>query len=121
MIQHKLLRLFSACVAAVLVCCTVCRVAALPPKVWQEQYSETKLHLQTLTPQIGSVGGEWLVLGLARSGAFDGENPFRKFHFGGHRDYTEVFRNGSRTGAEERRRGGKNKLSCHWLLQFVQK
>lgn len=73
MIQHKLLRLFSACVAAVLVCCTVCRVAALPSDGWQEQYSETKLHLQTLTPQIGSVGGEWLVLGLARSGAFNGE------------------------------------------------
>ena len=41
---------------------------------FEEKYSSTAAHLQTCpTPEVGSIGGEWLVIGLARSGRISRE------------------------------------------------
>ncbi len=36
---------------------------------YENKFEQTQTYLQTLTPQVGSVGGEWLVTGLSRADA----------------------------------------------------
>lgn len=42
--------------------------SALSRDAFSEKYNETAAHLQTMPLQVGSVGGDWMVLGLARGG-----------------------------------------------------
>ena len=55
--------------SAALTALLLCLLAVLPAQAdtAQAHYARTAAHLQTLTPQVGSVGGEWLVLGLCRA------------------------------------------------------
>lgn len=43
------------------------------------KYEETAAYLHSLTPQVGSVGGEWLVIGLARAGVLT-EHDKREYY-----------------------------------------
>ena len=55
--------------SAALTALLLCLLSVLPAQAdaAQAHYARTAAHLQTLTPQVGSVGGEWLVLGLCRA------------------------------------------------------
>ena len=47
--------------------------SALSEEALRTKYDETAVHLQELEPQVGSMGGEWMVLGLARGGLLSDE------------------------------------------------
>ena len=59
------------CIPAAAVILSLCLVVSGCGKGtdrWQELYRETGDRLAATTPTVGSVGGEWVVIGLARSG-----------------------------------------------------
>ena len=64
-IKKRTAVLLAVCMAAV----SVLSAAAAEGDDWQQKRESTQAHLQTLTPVVGSVGGEWLTIGLARAGA----------------------------------------------------
>lgn len=54
---------------AAMLLCAGCAAEAAMPEGAREAYEATGDYLEGLgTPQVGSVGGEWMVIGLARSG-----------------------------------------------------
>lgn len=65
----KRLRLLTAILTGILVLYAVLPAAALSQTEFDNKFNSTKQHLLTMTPRIGSIGGEWLILGLARAGA----------------------------------------------------
>ena len=62
--MNKAIRVsISALLSLVFICFSAFSTASLS----SGKYEETAAYLQTLTPQVGSIGGEWLVIGLARA------------------------------------------------------
>lgn len=68
------LRPVATVLALVLVVAAVLPAGALSPADFENKYDSTKQYLLTMTPRIGSIGGEWLILGLARAGALQEED-----------------------------------------------
>ena len=56
-----------------LLACSVLPSAALSQTDFDEKYAASQAHLSTLPAQVGSVGGEWLVIGLTRADAYSDE------------------------------------------------
>ena len=68
--RSKRRQLLSAGLTVLFAGCSVFSAASLSQEALDAKYIDTRQHLQTIVPQVGSIGGEWLVLGLARSDAF---------------------------------------------------
>ena len=65
-------RIVSSLISIMLVLCAL-PVSALSADI-SSKYNETAEHLyENFSPQVGSIGGEWAVIGLARSGKLDDE------------------------------------------------
>lgn len=67
----KRLRLLTAALALVLALHAVLPAAALSQTGLDQTFNSTEQHLLTMTPRVSSIGGEWLILGLARAGALN--------------------------------------------------
>ena len=62
-------KLTAALLSAWIALASVLSVLGADSDAWQSKKESTQAHLQTLTPQVGSIGGEWLTIGLSRTGA----------------------------------------------------
>lgn len=71
------IRRSSRCAALCLLLCVLIifaslgRASALSQEAFSEKYNSTAEHLKTLPMQVGSIGGEWRVIGLSRGGLLD--------------------------------------------------
>jgi len=68
-VNNRIKKLAAALLSACLAAASVLPVFAAGNEDWQQKQESTQAHLQTLTPIVGSIGGEWLTIGLARAGA----------------------------------------------------
>ena len=65
-------RIVSSLISIMLVLCAL-PASALSADI-SSKYNETAEHLyENFSPQVGSIGGEWAVIGLARSGRLNNE------------------------------------------------
>lgn len=71
--KNRIKRLTAALLSVWIVLASALPVFGAGSDDWQSKKESTQAHLQTLTPQVGSVGGEWLTIGLSRAGAITEE------------------------------------------------
>ena len=68
-VNDRIKKLTAALLSAWIALASVLSVLGADSDAWQSKKESTQAHLQTLTPQVGSIGGEWLTIGLSRAGA----------------------------------------------------
>ena len=68
-VNDRIKKLTAALLSAWIALASVLSVLGADSDAWQSKKESTQAHLQTLTPQVGSIGGEWLTIGLSRTGA----------------------------------------------------
>lgn len=71
--KNRIKRLTAALLSAWIVLASAPPVFGAESDDWQSKKESTQAHLRTLTPQVCSVGGEWLTIGLSRAGAITEE------------------------------------------------
>ena len=65
-VNDRIKKLTAALLSAWIALASVLSVLGADSDAWQSKKESTQAHLQTLTPQVGSIGGEWLTIGLPR-------------------------------------------------------
>lgn len=68
-VNDRIKKLTAVLLSAWIALASVLSVLGADSDAWQSKKESTQAHLQTLTPQVGSIGGEWLTIGLSRTGA----------------------------------------------------